>query len=144
MSLSPSAIAIIILAFVVCFLLFVTQCQRAQNTSLKEEIESEKQQIESLSSELIETKSQMESERRRIIEVAQRLDKAITEYTNGASIAHENHEIRMETLTEFDDEETSAWLCEPVPDVVKRLFGCTSKFSDSGQTQSAGDIDAAM
>lgn len=144
MSLSPSAIAIMILAFVVCFLLFVTQCQRAQNTSLKEEIESEKQQIESLSSELIETKSQMESERRRIIEVAQRLDKAITEYTNGASIAHENHEIRMETLTEFEDEETNEWLCEPVPDVVKRLFGCASSNAGKYQTQSAGDIDAAM
>lgn len=144
MSLSPSAIAIIILAFVVCFLLFVTQCQRAQNASLKEEIESEKQKIESLSSELSETKTQMESERRRIIEAAQRLDKAITEYTNGASIAHENHEIRMETITGLDDEETNAWLCEPVPDDIKRLFGCTSSNAGKYQNQSAGDIDAAM
>lgn len=144
MSLSPSAVAIIILAFVICFLLFVTQCQRAQNTSLKEEIESSEQQIESLSSELFETKEQIESDRRRIIEAAQRLDKAITEYTNGASNAHENHEIRMETLKGFDDEETNEWLCEPVPDDIKRLFGCESDNACKYQTQSAGYIDAAM
>ncbi len=144
MSLSPSAVAIIILAFVICFLLFVTQCQRAQNTSLKEEIERSEEQIEELSSELFETKAQMESDRRRIIEAAQRLDKAITEYTNGASNAHENHEIRMETLTEFEDEETNEWLCEPVPDDIKRLFGCASSNAGKYQTQSAGDIDAAM
>lgn len=144
---SASSITYIILAVVIAFLVFVTQCQRSEIRSQKAEIEQNNARIESLQTQLNETIAQRDAERRRIIETAQRLDEALTLFVNHSEEAHYDHEERMESLAEIESPEAVDWLCEPVPDDIRMLLGCDAGAGDNGAgnpDRSADGIDAAM
>lgn len=147
MSLSPSAISITLLTATAIILLFVTQCQRAQLSKRAAAIEAAQAQSKALQEQLDLSQATLEADRKRIIEIARRFDMAITNYTEGATTAHETHETRMDELAHMESAETVDWMCEPVPDDIRRLFGCDTYASGSDGSDAApaaGSSHAAL
>ena len=147
-SMSVSSFIYIVLGLVIAVLLFVTQCQRSEIRLNNVEIERSGERIESLQTQLDEAVAQRDAERRRITEVARRLDDALTQFVNNSEVAHEDHEERMEELSNIENPEAVDWLCEPVPDDIRMLFGCNAADSGSssagGEVRSADGLDAAV
>jgi len=143
---SLSSFGYIVLAALIVLLVGVAQCQRAENESLYAEIEHLTDQVSVLQTQLAETIEQRDAERRRIIETAKRIDEALTLFVNNTEDAHDEHEERMEVLSHIESPETLDWLCEPVPDDIRRLFGFDTADGDSSGSQicRADGADAAM
>lgn len=137
MSLSPSAISIILLTATAIILLFITQCQRTELAERAAAIEAAQAQSKALQEQLDLSQATLEADRKRIIEIARRFDMAITNYTEGATTAHEIHETRMDELAHMESAETVDWMCEPVPDDIRRLFGCDTDASGSDGSDAA-------
>jgi len=147
MSLSPSAISIALLTATALILLFVTQCQRNQIAVRTAEVEAAQAQSQTLQEQLDLAQATLEADRKRIIEIAHRFDRAITDYTENAEVAHENHEARMDELAHMESQETVDWLCDPVPDDIRKLLWChTETYRGDGNDAltAAGNPDAAM
>ncbi len=144
MSLSSSLYIVsgVLIAALVC----VTQCQRAENKTLRADVAQLTGQISDLETQLAETIEQRDAERRRIIETAHRLDEALTLFVNNSEEAHYDHEERMEELSNIESPEAVDWLCEPVPDDIRMLLGCgpAAGDSDRGEARTADGIDAAL
>lgn len=144
MSLSSSLYIVsgVLIAALVC----VTQCQRAENKTLRADVAQLTGQISDLKTQLAETIEQRDAERRRIIETAHRLDEALTLFVNNSEEAHYDHEERMEELSNIESPEAVDWLCEPVPDDIRMLLGCgpAAGDSDRGEARTADGIDAAL
>lgn len=143
---SASSITYIILALLIVVLVFFTQCQRSEIRSQKAEIEQNEAKEDALQAQLEETIAQRDADRRRIIETARRLDEALTLFVNNSEEAHYDHEERMESMAEIKTPEAVDWLCEPVPDDIRRLFGCDTadEFGARSEARSAYGIDAAV
>lgn len=144
MSLSSSLYIVsgVLIAALVC----VTQCQRAENKTLRADVAQLTGQISDLETQLAETIEQRDAERRRIIETAHRLDEALTLFVNNSEEAHYDHEERMEELSNIESPEAVDWLCEPVPDDIRMLLGCGAAAGDidRGEARTADGIDAAL
>lgn len=144
MSLSRSLYIVsgVLIAALVC----VTQCQRAENKTLRADVAQLTGQISDLKTQLAETIEQRDAERRRIIETAHRLDEALTLFVNNSEEAHYDHEERMEELSNIESPEAVDWLCDPVPDDIRMLLGCgpAAGDSDRGEARTADGIDAAL
>lgn len=143
---SWSSIPYIILSALIIVLVSVTQCQRAENVALRAEVEKAEEHTAQLQSQLDETIAQRDADRKRILDAAKRMDEALTLFVTNTEEAHDDHEERMETLSSLDNPETVDWLCEPVPDDIRQLFGCdaTDGNRPGGQTDATGSADAAM
>lgn len=143
---SLSSILYIVLGVLIAALVCVTQCQRAENKTLRADVAQLTDQVSDLETQLAETIEQRDAERRRIIETARRLDEALTQFVNNSEEAHYDHEERMEELSNIESPEAVDWLCEPVPDDIRMLLGCgtASGDSDRGEARTADGINAAL
>lgn len=139
MSVSPSSITIVILFLTVAVLFAVSH-------HLRGELAKARQETAEIHAQLAETIAQRDTDRRRIINAARRLDEALTLFVNNSEEAHYDHEERMESMAEIETPEAVDWLCEPVPDDIRRLFGCgpAAGDSDRGEARTADGIDAAL
>ena len=143
---SLSSILYIVLGVLIAILVCVTQCQRADNKTLRSDVAQLTDQVSDLKTRLAETIEQRDAERRRIIEAARRLDDALTEFVNHSEEAHYDHEERMEELSNIESPEAVDWLCEPVPDDIRMLLGCGTAASDGSgsEARTTDGIDAAL
>lgn len=139
MSVSPSSITIVILFLTVAVLFAVSH-------HLRGELAKARQETADIHAQLAETIAQRDADRRRIIDAARRLDEALTLFVNNSEEAHYDHEERMESMAEIETPEAVDWLCEPVPDDIRRLFGCDTadEFGARSEARSADGIDAAV
>lgn len=139
MSFSPSSIIIILLSIAVITLFAVT-------LHIKGELTKSRQDAAELQTQLDEAIAQRDADRLRIIDAARRLDEALTLFVNNSEDAHYDHETRMENLSNIETNEAVDWLCDPVPDDIRRLF-CIDSPADSragNQTRHANGVDAAV
>ena len=143
---SLSSISYVILAVIIIILVFVTQCQRAENKQLRAEIDQASTRTDELQTQLDEAIAQRDAERLRIIETARRLDEALTLFVSNSEEAHHEHEKRMEELSNIESPEAVDWLCEPVPDDIRMLLGCGTAVGDSAgsEDRTTDGIDAAL
>ena len=143
---SWSNISFVILVVLIVILAGVTQCQHENNRRLMAEIEQADAKAQDLQAQLSEATAQRDAERRRIIETARRLDEALTQFVNNSEEAHDEHEERMEELSHIESPEAVDWLCEPVPDDIRRLLGCETGTGDGtgSEAGSTDGIDAAV
>ena len=139
MSVSPSSITIVILFLTVAVLFAVSH-------HLRGELAKARQETADIHAQLTEAIAQRDADRRRIIDAAKRLDDALTLFVNNSEEAHYDHEERMESLAEIETPEAVDWLCEPVPDDIRRLFGCDTAddFDPRSEARSADGSDAAV
>lgn len=139
MSVSPSSIIIILLFLILISLFVVTH-------HLRSELTKSRQDVVELQAQLDEAIAQRDAERLRIMNAARRLDEALTMFVNNSEEAHEDHEERMDELSNIESPEAVDWLCEPVPDDIRRLLGCETGTSDDtgSEAGSTDGIDAAM
>lgn len=139
MSVSPSSITIVILFLTVAVLFAVSH-------HLRGELAKARQETAEIHAQLAETIAQRDADRRRIIDAARRLDEALTLFVNNSEEAHYDHEERMESMAEIETPEAVDWLCEPVPDDIRRLFGCDTadEFGARSEARPADGIDAAV
>jgi len=143
---SLSNITFIISIVLIVILAGITQCQHENTKQLMAEIEQADARAKELQAQLSEAIAQRDAERLRIIETARRLDEALTQFVNNSEEAHYEHEERMEELSSIDSPEAVDWLCEPVPDDIRRLLGCDTTAGDGSGSENrpADSIDAAM
>lgn len=139
MSVSPSSITIVILFLTVAVLFAVSH-------HLRGELAKARQETADIHAQLAETIAQRDADRRRIIDAARRLDEALTLFVNNSEEAHYDHEERMESMAEIETPEAVDWLCEPVPDDIRRLFGCDTadEFGARSEARPTDGIDAAV
>lgn len=139
MSVSPSNITIVILFLTVAVLFAVSH-------HLRGELAKARQETAEIHAQLDEAIAQRDADRRRIIDAAKRLDEALTLFVNNSEEAHYDHEERMESMAEIETPEAVDWLCEPVPDDIRRLFGCETAddFDTRSEDRPTDGIDAAV
>lgn len=139
MSVSPSSITIVILFLTVAVLFAVSH-------HLRGELAKARQETADIHAQLTEAIAQRDADRRRIIDAAKRLDEALTLFVNNSEEAHYDHEERMESMAEIETPEAVDWLCEPVPDDIRRLFGCDTadEFGARSEARPTDGIDAAV
>lgn len=146
MNVSPQMITIVVLTLVCTVLVLVTRSQHLEIRSQKSELENAQIQADEQRSQIQMLTEQRDAERRRIAETIQRLDEALTEFVNNTEDIHAEHEERMSELQHIETPETQDWLCDPVPDDIRRLFGCDSGTDNNrrNEIRPANSIDAAL
>mgnify|MGYP003289311495 CR=1 FL=1 len=124
MAIETSFKIILVMGFAIFVLLWVAQCQSGQKAGLKADVDAANARASALEVQLNESKLQLDAERKRFEDISKRYDDAVLMYTQNMKTAHDDHETRMEAMSNVEDEQTQDWLCDAVPADIKQLFSC--------------------